>query len=874
MSRLLVFITFAYVLGIVMGRYFFSVYASVYLLIGALAWALFNLVRKAEGPDAVIPPLLLFLAVGSLACNLSLQKVGGNIREFAGGKCTLIGMVDDEPLWSDGEAVFPLRSELVIAGGENYPVSGTVRVTLRLDAAGSSGARDGDKDRPEEGASAFFSYGQKVSLQGILYNPEVRRNPGGFDYHAFLETQGVAAVFYGSASDAADLGVSDSLSFLRQAALQIKQRMTSVLQAYLPEREGSLLTGMLFGERKNLDPATEQYFRRSGVSHLLAVSGLHTGLVAAFLLFILKRAGLGHGRWSLFFLTAVFLFAYVLLTGMKPATLRAFIMILTGLLAYCLDREKDLPSALAAAGLLTLLYNPLLLFSAGLQFSYTATAAIIILAPPWQKCLSDFLDAPCFSFFPWRRQISSLAAVTFAAQLGVLPLSALYFGEISLVAFAVNLLLLPLMALVLGIGLFAAILGLLLPAAGSFFTLAAYPLLAYMIWVTKFMGGAAFAALELFPPRNWEIFLYYALLFSPAVTGHSLSRELSSPASSKSSLFLSQKCLFLLRLTAGILLPVLLFSWWGGTLHICGRLEVVFLDVGQGDAIYIQTPHGRHLLLDAGGKPGYASNDLDPGSRVVVPFLQQRRVRALDAVIVSHPHEDHFGGFTAVLEKFPVGLVLTNSEKTDTDRYNNLLEMIRQKNIPRELLQAGDTITLEPSLELKIFNPPEKIFSGNESDENNNSLVMQLCYKKVYFLFTGDIESRAVEKLLEENINLQSRILKIPHHGAYLAGMSRFLEKINPVVAVISVGVNSFGHPHPDTLSALDKKNVKTYRTDLHGAVIIRSNGYTWTVKTLLNDAPTSFRPRALQSYWISTFLPFNFSGSSFGRVRDKIPSR
>jgi len=855
-GRLLVFITFAYVLGIILGRYFLSVRETAFLLLPALAWALFNLARRAEKPAVVIPLLLLFVAGGSLACNLSLQKAGGNIRQFAGEQCTLTGMVEDEPVWRDGEVVFPLRAERIVTGGKEYPVRGLVRITLRVDTGGAAGSRGGGEEGIAKEISFPLSYGRKISLQGVLNNPEVRRNPGGFDYRAFLETQGVAAVFYGAAQDAADLGISGNLSFLRQAALQVKERMSSVLEAFLPRREGSLLTGMLFGERRGLDAATELYFRRSGVSHLLAVSGLHTGLVAAFVLFILTRMGLGNRKWPFFLLAAVFLFAYVFLTGVKPPALRAFFMILIGLLAYCLDREKDLPTALAAAGLFTLLYNPLLLFSAGFQLSYAATASIITLASPWQKGLLSLLQAPMFSFFPWPRQFASLAAVTLAAQLGVLPLGACYFGEVSLVAFVVNIALLPLMSLVLGIGLFAALLGLLLPVAGSFLVLAAYPLLAFMVWTTELLGGLSFAVLELFPPRNWEITAYYVLLFSPAARGCFISRELPL------------KGLFNSRPAVVLLLLALLFVWWGGTVSIPGKLEVVFLDVGQGDAIYIRTPRGRHLLLDAGGRPAYAAGKFDPGSRVVIPFLQHRRVRKLDAVIISHPHEDHFGGAAAVLEKFPAGLLLTNLTVTDSEQYNELLEMVREKNIPRQTLQAGDRITLEPSLELKILNPPEKLFSGRESDLNDNSLVMQLCYREVNFLFTGDVEDRAVEKMLGSNAALQSQILKMPHHGGHLESMPLLLNRVNPAMAVISSGKNSFGHPHPATLQELTKRGTEIYRTDLHGAVIVRSNGYGWTVNTMIPAAippPSSSKAEGKSLLNIDPSSSYSF-GLSFGK--------
>ncbi len=822
MGSLLIFITLSYAVGIILGRYFFSIPLAIFLFLLGLGWAIFNLARKTEKQIAAVPLLLLFVAGGSLACNLALQKAMGNIRQFAGASCTLVGMVEDEPIWRQGEVVFPLRPEQVIVEGKGYPAGGLVRVTLRLDGWDNAA-----------GVSPFsmFSYGRKISLPGALYSPEGRRNPGGFDYRAFLETQGIAAQFYGAARDAAGLGMSANLSFLRQRAWQTKERISSVLEAFLPQREGSLLTGMLFGERRGLDAATEQDFSRCGVAHLLAVSGLHTGLVAAFILFVLKRLGLGNRKWAVFLLAAVFLFAYVFLSGMKPSALRAYIMILLGLLALCLEREKDLPTALAAAGLITLFYNPLLLFSAGFQFSYAATASIIILASPWQKGLLYLLEASLFSFFPWRHEFASLAAVTLAAQLGVLPLSAHYFGEVSLVALVANIVLLPLMSLVLGIGLFAALSGMLFPMAGSFFVLAAFPLLAFMTWTTGLLGGLSFAALALYPPRSWEIGLYYGLLFSPATRSGFVSQEKprQGPAIS--------------RLVVAILLSALVFVWWCGAFSFPGKLEVVFLDVGQGDAIYIQTPRGRHLLLDAGGRPPFAAGRSDPGERVVVPFLQQKRVRKLDAAIISHPHEDHFGGMAAVLEKFPVDLLLTSQAEADSVQYDELLQLAREKNIPRQTLQAGDRIALGPSLVLEILNPPEQLFAGGASDLNDNSLVIQLCYKEVSFLFTGDVESRAVEKLLDGNESLRSQILKAPHHGGRLDKAPLFLDEVSPTIAVISVGKNSFGHPHPAMLSALEDRGIEVYRTDLHGAIIVRSNGYGWTVKTLLPSACPEPRP-------------------------------
>ena len=838
MGRLLVFITIAYLSGIILGRYLFTPGTAFFILIFAFIWFLVNLFVKRSGVLNPLPLLPVFLAAGILACCFAMQKTEGNIREFAGEKCLLTGMVEDEPLWREDDAVFLLRSEKVLLEGVEYEAAGTVRVTLRLDEAGKAAGEESGGGLP-----AFLSYGQQISMQGTVNVPAEQRNPGGFDYRSYLETQGAAAVFYGSASGIASLGVSESLSLLRRSAIQLRQRIAGILGAYMPQRESGLLIGMLFGDSAKLDTATTLYFRRCGVSHLLAVSGLHTGLVAAFILFILKRSGLGKNNRLLFFLTVLLLFCYVYLTGLKPSALRAFFMISTGLLAYCLEREQDLSVTLAAACLLTLLYNPLLLFSVGFQLSYGATAAIIILALRWQKSFNALLDRPVFASLPFTRQLSSLAAVTFAAQFGVLPLGAWYFSQVSLVAFLVNLVLLPIMSFVLGIGLFAALIGLLLPAAGSFLALSAYPLLAYMAWITKFMGAVRFAVLELFPPRIWEICLYYLLLFSPVMISRFFphifpgqlfegegqgEEDIAFPSPS------DIKHTKLFRGAAALSITLLLLVWCGFGIHFPGQLEVVFLDVGQGDSIYIQTPAGKSILLDAGGKPSYSLSSADPGERVLIPFLQYKRIRKLDAVIVSHPHEDHFAGFAAVLEKTPVRLMLTNASQGDTELYSSLLESALGKNIPREIIKAGDRVVLEPSLEMRVLSPPDRLFSGTDSDENNNSLLLQLVYKDISFLFAGDLESAAVSTLLREDPPMRSQVIKIPHHGADLPEAPDLLEHVNPAAAVLTVGKNSFGHPHPATLAALEEKNIKIYRTDQHGAITMRTNGRKLTVKTHL----------------------------------------
>ncbi len=813
MPRILVFLTLAYAMGIALGR-LLSVQAGIYLAVGALLWAVWNLWARRESMWVLIPLILLFVAAGSFAFNLAINKVGGNIQPYHEQRCTLMGMVADEPLWYDDRVVFPLTLNNILIREEHHSVSGTVRVTLYLDG---------------ETVTAL-AYGQDVSVRGLLIVPGGQRNPGGFDFRAFLETGGFAAAFYGEAGSLVAGEYSEGLSPVRRLALGLKEKMQAVLQTHLPTQAGGLLVAILFGERQALDPGVEEGVRRSGVAHMMAVSGLHVGLLATLLFLLFKRVGL-LGWPACLFLIAI-LFAYTYLTGLKPSTLRAFIMIAMGVSALCLGRRKDLPTAVAVAALFTLIYNPLFLFNVGMQLSYGATLSILLFTGPLQQVMAQALarlPAP-FSHWSWQDNLAGLAAVTIAAQIGILPLIAYYFKEISLMALPANILILPVMALLLGIGLICAVLGLIIPVVASFLTLAAYPLLWYIILLTDALGSLPFAARVVFPPRFLEIFLYYSIVLLVALQGGAVRQFLSL---SVSYLKLRVRPFYLLVALLLILMPV---SWWGLPPFQEKPLEVVFLDVGQGDAIFIRTPGGKNILLDGGGRPAYQEDIGRVGRLVVIPYLEHRRVRKLDMVIVSHPHEDHYGGLLPVLEKIPVELLVTSAEEVETETYNRLLALAETRGIPRVMLQKGDSLELEEPLEVKILNPPSRLFRGTGSDVNNNSLVIHLCYREVSFLFTGDIEDAAARWMLAESLLPRSQILKVPHHGGYMAGFTPFLEAVEPQVAVITVGRNPFGHPHQAILTLLQEQNVEVYRNDRHGAVLLHTDGYKWEVKTMLHD--------------------------------------
>ncbi|HIC94008.1 MAG TPA: MBL fold metallo-hydrolase, partial [Anaerolineae bacterium] len=248
-----------------------------------------------------------------------------------------------------------------------------------------------------------------------------------------------------------------------------------------------------------------------------------------------------------------------------------------------------------------------------------------------------------------------------------------------------------------------------------------------------------------------------------------------------------------------------------------GRLHVAFLDVGQGDAIFIQTPRGRQILIDGGPNPATLTAAL--GRRM--PFWD----RTIDLVILTHPDDDHLTGLIPVLERYRVGQILESGYEHSTSTYQRWLELIEEKKTPAHLARSGMRLGLEEGLELAILHPGPELLKGTEADSNNNSVVSRLSMGRVSFLFPGDIEEVVETMLLASGRELSSTVLKVPHHGSDTSSSAPFLEAVNPQLAVISVGAdNRFGCPSPEVVERLEGRAILK-RTDEDGTIEVVTDG-------------------------------------------------
>ena len=260
------------------------------------------------------------------------------------------------------------------------------------------------------------------------------------------------------------------------------------------------------------------------------------------------------------------------------------------------------------------------------------------------------------------------------------------------------------------------------------------------------------------------------------------------------------------------------------------ELVVTFIDVGQGDSIFIKTPGGKNVLIDVGGTPYWKQSNYDPGEEVVVPFLETQKIKKLDFVIATHADGDHIGGMPAVLKKFPVGLLCENGIVSDQPEYEEMHKVIDSERIATSVLKQGDSFDVDPSVKFEIFTPPRDFYFEGE---NNNAVAVRLAYGDVSFIFTADIEYEAEDFAIKTyGDKVRSNILKIGHHGSATSTSERFLKAVNPEIAVISVGkYNTFGHPYSGVLAKLQDADINIYRTDEDGNITVRTDGKKFVVE-------------------------------------------
>ena len=564
----------------------------------------------------------------------------------------------------------------------------------------------------------------------------------------------------------------------RSVRFRLRDTVRRRIETLYGER-APLIEAMVLGRRDDIGPALRQEFADAGIAHLLAISGLHVGILAGWLLFLLGWSGVGKWRWPV---AAALTWGYVLLLGFPTPASRAAAFLTIFAVARHRQRHPSSAAVLAVAVVVVLLLDP---------GAATAVGAWLSVAAVWGTRWGNQLLPTRLRRVDWARLLASSCGAVAATS----PITAYAFGAVAPIGLVSNLVAIPLAAiavpgvmasLLLG-GILAGGAGLVLFAIERVATVAAAVPAGHITGV----AGPGFAL-------PW-----LALLGA--------------------SVWVSRRAGSWVRLRRRLLWGVAAGAWSAVAMGLWptfgdGRALVInVLDVGQGDAIAIRTPRGRWILVDAGPR----TSTFDAGRNIVVPFLRRNGARAVTLVAVTHGDADHLGGVPAVLRSFESEMVVESGQPLASGLYGEFHAAIEAGGADWRAARAGDTIVVD-SVVLAVLHPTSD-WVARQFEPNENSVVIHLSYGCLDVLLTGDA-GHVVERALLDIVG-EVDVLKVGHHGSAGSTSAEWLEKLRPRAAVVSVGRNRYGQPAPEVLELLQDRGVPVWRTDRGGTVTVRSDG-------------------------------------------------
>jgi len=783
---------------------------------GAFILALFLSNRSAR-----VLPLIFFFVLGYL-CLAPWQLVPNKPNHLS--RYTL----DAEKSWQISGRI------------ANTPTRESYRVKFILSDLRIAGPDAMDAGQRVRGDLRMTVYGLQQKLRRhdhINFQSRIRpfhnfNNPGGFDYKSFMAYQNVWASAYAS-GNRLEIKRETDVDLAVAALDQSRQAVSRLIENAVGGDRRAILTALVRGSREKIAPALKSAFDRAGVSHVLAISGLHIGIVAAFAFFCFKRLlmlwpAVLHRGWSrkIAALLAVLpVLIYGLLAGLSPSTQRATIMVSVFLISFLIERDHDLPNTLAAAALIILIIYPPALFAISFQLSFMAVLAIIIgLSSTWQwqaRFRRHRLIAPVLSFM----------MVSLFAILGTTPLIMHYFNQAAFLGLFTNLLIIPIIGFfVVPLALFSvlilfplypplAALGLKTAGLGIDLALAIiYP-----------VGQWPFSAIKTITPSILELVCIYILLFG--ILFLTTRPKTFSPGRAG----LKQPLAFITMAAFIVFSADIIF--WCHDRFWKNEFAATIVDVGQGSAALLELPKGHRMLVDGGG---FTSNAVfDVGKNILAPLLWDRKIRTVDTVVLSHPDADHLNGLIYILNHFHVKEVISTHQKSDSSGYTAFEQAIQKKHIkhlpfaqiPRKFHINGVTFNI-------VHPPPANSSIRGLSNTNDLSIVLKASYKGRALLLPGDIMKAAEEAILTHTeSDLQAEVLIAPHHGSKTSSSGNFLDTVNPRAVIISAGPqNRFDLPAPSVIKRYRDKGCRIMGTNQNGAVEITLDSRRVTLQPFLGE--------------------------------------
>ena len=734
--------------------------------------------------------LLILLLAGMCHASISYFLFPSNhITRFLDqeNKITVYGFLAKDPVVREDRVDWTLSLDSLQTGTFRTCTCGEVSVTFY-------------RNLPPE-----LEYGDYIRLTGTLVSPSRQRNPGGFDYRTYLARNGIWGIFKPSPGTLEIFASSKRGTWInRHCIYPLRRSLLKIIEQTTAPRHQAFVKALTLGDRSELSPEIKETFARSGLIHLLAVSGLHVGFILAGVQIFLGFFRFPR-KWSIC-LTIIILVIYALLTEMKPPVTRAVIMASVFLVGQLLGRKTSPFNSLGTAALILLIINPDRLFDPGFQMSFSAVFSILYCYPKISQIV--FLQKLMHHRFFLIRYSIQLLILSLSAQLGTAPISVFYFNRFSPVSLVLNIAAIPLVGIIMALCL---IIWLIAP---------------FSLWIALSFGALnniCIDLLNLIAEKPSLIPGAYVSLPTPSIL------FMLTYLGILVLLFEYKKTLLRRPGMIGLLLLLNIAVWKYVWTNPSNKLTWIQFDVGQGDAALLRLPGNKNILIDAGERREH----FDTGERIIAPYLIKNGIRKLDAIILTHRHGDHNGGLPYILRHFKVDQFITTPSDYSTGTTRLVDSLLFNRSIPQLFVTADDTIFHDSGVLLKILSPDtlmEKPLENFSHDVNNQSIVLLGAYGSASFLAMGDAET-PIEKILLENQSLPQSVdlLKAGHHGSKTSSSLELIRYVNPKNVIVSVGKNNrHGHPSKEVMENYLSHHASIYRTDQEAACVFETHGISF----------------------------------------------
>ncbi len=720
--------------------------------------------------------------------------VGGD--SLVGVEVELRGYIDKEPV-RDGDLLKfmmrPVGANWAVGGEQELATKERVLVHLYL------------QEESEVEIVAEWERGMGIMLNGAFTEINLSNNPGQFDYQKYLAREHVYHKIVVSGIEKVSLSATSAADYRLNLA---RAALNNTFEELFTKAEAGFLKSILLGESGDIPAELRESFAITGLSHILAISGLHLSIITFLLFGILLR--LRMTRENAAATVMLVLVVYLILIGLRPSVVRATIMSLLMLYGIIFHNRVVSLQTIGLALLAMTLYNPLWIYNVGFQLSFTITFFILFAFPEVDQRMKNRLNPKA----PWQSKLISALALVATTQLASFPIIFYNFHQYSLVSWFANILIVPIFSsLILPFALLILALGTMKISLAFFPSEIMSFLLQLLFQFTEWSAGLT--GLHLYGNISsgfLVLLLYIALVWL-------IFREQVR----KSFISFRQKRLFFRAektIAAALALLLIILAL------LPNPVNITFIDVGQGDSSFIQTSTNRTLLIDSGGIPDFPKeswrlreNPFEVGQGIVWPFLRYQGLKRLDYALLSHEDADHLKGFFAVLERIEIGMFIVPATFPLTELGEQLAVALAAKQIPVHRVEEAISFRVDKSSHFTLL--PAVIPYSTTANDHSYAVLAELNNSKVFF--AADIE-RAGEELILAKYQLPAvDILKVGHHGSRTSTTEKWLAALEPNNAIISVGLNNrYEHPAAEVLDRLVSNEVSIWRTDLHGAVLVK----------------------------------------------------